>query len=250
MSIDNAADIDAEYEVYSATPLQPAGRPAWTRIVAGVMLITLFGLLVVGLSWRLSATAPPPATDSAGGYDVTAVSWQGLALPISPTAGPTTFTDTRSKGFAQSDLGAALAAVHLSSHIDPYTGPAVFGPTIDEQVLGDTAALKKLVTATYTDQAQKHQVTGGAPILAPTGQMKAWRIDGYTPTGVNNVEIYVGTPTGSDVIYTIPVQWVDGDWKLKPTVTEDGISFAVADPNPDTDYTAFTTIPTTTGDTP
>lgn len=249
MSIDNAAEIEAEYEVYSATPVQPDRRPAWTRITAAVLAITLFGLLVVGLAWRLSATAPPEAAPT-DGYDVTAVSWQGLALPISPTAGPATFTDTRSKGFAQSELGAALAAVHLSSHIDPYTGPAAFEPTIDEQVIGDTAALKKLVNATYADQAKKHQVTGGAPILAPTGQMKAWRIDGYNPTGVNNVEIYVGTPTGSDVVYMIGVQWVDGDWKLKPTITEDGISFAVSDPNPDLDYTAFTAIPTTTGDTP
>lgn len=249
MSIDHPPDIEADYEVYSATPLQPARRPAWTRIVAGGLAVTLLGLLVVGLAWRLSATAPPPAAATGDGYDVTAVSWQGVALPISPTAGPATFTDTRSQGFAQSELGAALAAVHLSSHIDPYTGPAVFEPTIDTQVIGDTTALKKLVTATYTEQAKKHHVTGGAPILAPTGQMKAWRIDGYTPTGVNNVEVYVGTPTGTDVVYTIAVEWVDGDWKLKPTVTEDGISFPVADPNPDLDYTAFTTIPTT-GDTP
>lgn len=244
MSIDNAADIEAEYEVYSAAPLASEGRPAWTRVVAGILAITILALLVVGLAWRLSATAPPAPAATAE-YDVTAVSWQGLALPISATSGPATFTDTRSKGFAQTDLGAALAAVHLSSHIDPYTGPAVFGPTIDEQVIGDTAALKKLVTATYTDQAKKHQVADGAPILAPTGQMKAWRIDAFTPTGVNNVEIYVGTPTGTDVIYTIGVQWVDGDWKLKPTVTEQGISFAVSDPNPDVDYTAFTAIPTT-----
>jgi len=256
--------------MFTHDPTTDAFRPRrnWARPVAAVVILTLLGTLTLGLAVALSRPAPSveptvapaaaadvgePEADAAApepvsNADVTAVSWQGTALPISASAGPRDFSATRSKGFAQSPMGAALAAAHISSHMDPYTGPAVFKPTITQQVTGDTEAMLASVQQTYTAQAKRLGVKNGAPILAPTGSMIAWRIDRYSDTGVNDVEVYVQTPTGKDVIYTVPVQWVDGDWKVTPTPGQASI-FAISTPDPSTEYTAFT--PTTsipTGD--
>ena len=85
----------------------------------------------------LAAQPPSPsASPSAAHAGTMAMPWQGAALPVSDTAGPEQFTDTRSTGFSHDPQGAAFAAVHISTHIDPLTGPDVFTPTIEEQVVG------------------------------------------------------------------------------------------------------------------
>lgn len=216
-------------------------RPAWTRVVAWV-LAGAVGFSVLGiLGVQLSNNTPtdPDSTAAAVG-DMSAVAWQGAALPVSQAAGPAEFTDTRSSGFTQTELGAALAAVHISSHISPYTGPDVFTPTITQQVTGDTTALLTMMETEYAKAAETSGLTDGEPQLRATGQMLAYRIETFNPDQVTNVELYVQPPAGGeDVIYTVPVTWVDGDWSINPTADDAGVTFAITEPNPDHDYISF-----------
>lgn len=169
------------------------------------------------------------------------VAWQGTLLPVSATAGPDEFSATRSAGFAQSELGAALAAVHLSARIDAYTGPAVFTPTIGDQVAGDTATLLQATTAAYTALAAEAGVTNGDPVPAPTGQVTGWHITGFDPAGLTEVQLLVDSPDGASSVFTVAVQWVDGDWKLSPPITPAGVAFTVTAPDPALTYTPFVT---------
>ncbi|MBK6763400.1 MAG: hypothetical protein IPG68_09035 [Micrococcales bacterium] len=144
------------------------------------------------------------------------VAWQGTLLPVSAMAGPYEFSATRSAGFAPTAVGAALAAVHLSARIDAYTGPAVFTATIGDQVAGDTATLLQATTAAYTALAAEAGVTNGDPVPAPTGQVTGWHIAGFDPSSLTEVQLLVDTPDGASSVFTVAVQWVDGDCKTRP----------------------------------
>ncbi|MFN8125235.1 MAG: hypothetical protein U0R64_01800 [Candidatus Nanopelagicales bacterium] len=217
-------------------------RPEWTRYVAGGLL-GLFALVVLGvLAYRLSLPAPPAATSAAPPTlpsaapttpsdaltatptatptvrDVMAMPWQGAALPVSDTAGPRQFTDRRSTGFSHDPQGAALAAVHISTHIDPYTGPRVFTPTIEEQVVGGEGLVAQ-TTEAYRQAAHRagladDAVERGDPVLAPTGEMTGWRIGHYRADAVTTVELLVTTPQGQQVVYEVPVRWSGDDWQV------------------------------------
>lgn len=235
----------------------------WPRATAGIMLAAVGLLVVGGLAYRLSVPAPtaappmdPPPTPTPTASPATpdvaadrpamsAVPWQGAALPISDTAGPQVFTETRATGFTRDPQGAAVAAVHISTHIDPFTGPAVFTPTIEEQVMV-TGGVEDLVRRTqklYEKAAAARDLTSqavadGVPILAPTGDISAWRIGTFRSDGVTTVELLVTTPQGERLIYEVPVIWRDGDWR----VTFEGASaaeFRVTATDDTTDFTTF-----------
>ncbi len=267
MSVDYSLRTDGQYEVYEALP--PARRPRTHRTrkwvaVAGVgLLAILVGLLGYRVATTPTQTAQTPAPQTAPvqtaltpsaqtaaaqtpaadvpAVDVSTVAWQGTLLPVSASAGPYEFSATRSAGFAQSELGAALAAVHLSARIDAYTGPAVFTATIGDQVAGDTATLLSATTAAYTALAADAGVTGGEPVPAPTGQVTGWHITGFDPAALTEVQLLVDTPDGASSVFTVGVQWVDGDWKLAPPITPDGVQFTVTAPDPSLTYAPFVT---------
>ena len=184
--------------------------------------------------------AQTPAADVPA-VDVSTVAWQGTLLPVSATSGPYEFSATRSAGFAQSELGAALAAVHLSARIDAYSGPAVFTATIGDQVAGDTATLLQATTAAYTALAAEVGVTNGDPVPAPTGQVTGWHIAGFDPAALTEVQLLVDSPDGASSVFPVGVQWVDGDWKLVPPITPAGVEFTVTAPDPAITYTPFVT---------
>lgn len=246
---DNVADPADIHGVFDPEP-EPTGwlarpqrggitRPSWTRGTAGVLIGTMSVLVVGGLMYRLSLPAPtaapapvaptvsaapptpspsPSAPPSAAPAGTMAMPWQGAALPVSDTAGPEQFTDTRSTGFSHDPQGAAFAAVHISTHIDPLTGPDVFTPTIEEQVVGAPDLM------TTTEQAYRkaardmglspEAIADGTAVLAPTGDISQWRIGTYRPTAVTTVELLVTAPQGQQLIYEVPVIWRDGDWRL------------------------------------
>lgn len=264
MSVDYSLRTDGQYEVYEALPPAPARRPrthhtrTWVVVAGGGLLAILAGLLgyrVATTQTPPAQTAPvqtaptPPAQTSAAqtpaadvpAVDVSTVAWQGTLLPVSATAGPDEFSATRSAGFAPSELGAALAAVHLSARIDAYTGPAVFTATIRDQVAGDTATLLRATTAAYTALAADAGVTNGDPVPAPTGQVTGWHITGFDPSALTEVQLLVDTPDGASSVFTVAVQWVDGDWKLAPPITPAGVQFIVTAPDPTVTYAPFVT---------
>jgi hypothetical protein len=231
-------------------------RPEWTRVVAGVLLaVVVVGVLGV-LVFRLSLPAPPtpsvalvtpppssaaptptvsasdtPSRHTVPATDTVAMPWQGAALPVSPEHGPQQFTQRRSTGFTRDPQGAALAAVHISTHIDPYTGPRVFTPTITEQVSGP----EDLVDRTQQQYRQAARDAGlsaeairrGDPVLAPTGEMTGWRITDFRPDSVTTVELLVTTPQGEVVVYEVPMIWNGADWQLSLAAEGDGGLFRV-----------------------
>ena len=254
----------------------------WRKGTAAVLIGAVCLLVLGGLAYRLSVPAPateesvvpaPPASaappdpvvtptdpwaDSVTTPPMSAVPWQGAALPISQTAGPRVFTETRATGFSHDPQGAALAAVHISTHIDPYTGPAVFTPTIEEQVVSATAGGAAGGTVTGTEamvrRTQKlyekaaaqrdlsaEAIADGVPILAPTGDISAWRIGTFRPDAVTTVELLVTTPQGQRLIYEVPVVWRDGDWRVMFATEAGGADFRVTEATDTDDFTTFIT---------
>ncbi|MEI2715686.1 MAG: hypothetical protein V9E98_01605 [Candidatus Nanopelagicales bacterium] len=246
------------------------GRPQVPKLVAGALIAVVVMIVLGGLAYRLSVPAPvtpaetvaaapgpspvtsvrspestpTPTPDSA---DLTSMPWQGAALPISESSGPFIFTDHRATGFAQDPQGAALAAVHISTHIDPYTGPRVFTPTIDEQVIegGDLLAqtMKQYEAAAEAQGLAESAIKRGAPVLAPTGEIAAWRIRNYRPDATTTVELLVHTPQGRSVVYEVPVVWDDDDWRVTFAGSQTGpvLRVTAAAPGAESEFEPFNT---------
>ncbi len=188
------------------------------------------------------AEAPDVAPPAATGDDITAVTWQGYSMPVSPTAGPQTLTATRATGFARTQIGAALAALHISVRMAPMTGPKVYRPAITDQVVGqDTSKQLAAVDAQYQQLAKVAGVSDGAPVIGATPPFTGYRVRDYTATTAT-VDLVVTNPyKDTDLQYSIPVRWTRGDWRIvfAPADTGGGW-FTVTKPNPSTTYEPFT----------
>ena len=214
----------------------------WKRLMVWALVLVLGGSVLLTLGVQLSSggsSGDPNPTTADPALDMQSRSWQGAAFPVSAEHGPAVFDDTRATGFAQTPKGAALAAVHIASRLSPYNGPAVFSPTITEQVTGDTSALLTLMETEYAKVAKDNNLSNGDPLIRPTGQMLAWRLqDQFTPE-TNTVELYVKTPRATEVVYGVPVVWVDGDWKIERIADDQGLTFSVSDYDDAVDFEAF-----------
>lgn len=232
-------------------------RPAWRRILGGTTVAAVLIGLLGGVAIALSRPAPTPEpaaaaadaaapadqqpvapapapeppvdTDAAVEANDSSVAWMGTQLPADTTAGPTTWSATRSAGFTRTPLGAALAAVHISTHIDPHTGPATFVPAIRQQLLGNTNPVLATYTAAYRAKARQLGIRGGAPLtqLITVGRFVGWSIPTFTADGRNNVRLLVRA-RGRDIEFIVPVRWVDGDWKAAPTIHNGQATFPIA----------------------
>ena len=189
-----------------------------------------------------AASEEPAAVPPTSGDDITAVTWQGYSMPVSPSAGPTAMTDTRAAGFARTEVGAALAALHISVRMAPMTGPKVYRPTITDQVVGhDTGKQLAAVDAEYRRLAKVAGVSGGAPVIGATPPFTGYRVRDYSDTAAT-VDLVVTNPyKGTDLQYSIPVRWTRGDWRVvyAPSGTGGGW-FTVTTPDPSTTYRPFT----------
>lgn len=192
-------------------------------------------------------TAPRPGRD---------VSWRvlaGMDLPISQTAGPACLTDTRAACFTHSHDGAAMAAAHLLTRTFPFVGPAIFEPTIAEQVTGTGAPLlARLTRQAYETAATAAGIRDGAPIRADEGWIVGYRLDpGQDPADLDaTVEVLViGNGEGLGYIsYEVRLVWLNGDWRLVAPAWGDWRSSAHAVRNPyPTSYRSYDTIGIGTG---
>jgi hypothetical protein len=202
-----------------------AADPASTRLprralgllgaAAAVVLLTVGGYAAV----TTLGAAPAPTTSATA-----TAAWNGMALPAGPD-GPTDPAGDVATGFARTELGAAMAAAHLSVRIDPYAGPASFEPTITTQTLGgDPGALLAATRDRYTSLGGV-----GGPIPTTTGQITGWRIDGWTPDAPTTVHLRVAGPSGTATDYGIAVVWVDGDYALVDPTRADTFTTRPAD---------------------
>lgn len=196
----------------SASPL----RLLWgTAAALGVLAVPL--VLAAALS---GGSTPASRAPFVGGY-----------LPVHEQAGPLLFTAAQSSGFAGSDLGAALAATHLSARTSPIAGPDIFAPAIKESVAGDTAAMladRQKKYAAYV-KASVDPVAAGAPVPATRTEMIGWAVPGWTGApqpGRDETVLLLARRPGADAYTTVVVTvvWDEAasDWKLRDTPIESG----------------------------
>lgn len=172
----------------------------------------------------------PGATESVGGQaepgtsaplpsDLTWTTLAGLSLPVSASAGPTDIAGGLARGFAHTRAGAVLAAVHLAARVAPQVGPAVFGPTLHDQVVGPAAAaLAEQVQAQYQQLCDQAHLGYGPPVGTLSAALAGYRIELYTDTTVT-VRVMTRTDQpGTAPLYAaavIQLTWTGSDWALQ-----------------------------------
>lgn len=201
-------------------------------VAATAALTTTVCAAGLGLSGTLRATPAPTASATTGGtgptspapdgvpvvlpVDVTWVSVAGVALPVSPSAGPRRREDGLASGFARTPAGALLAAVHLLVRTTPQVGADVFAPTIDAQVIGEHApAMRAAVDADH--RALGGDTTGGGPVGVLTSALAGARITAYTDTAATIDLLTVAVDAAGTARFAasqVDLTWTGADWAL------------------------------------
>ena len=148
------------------------------------------------------SAGPPPSPGSDA--DMTTMAFDGFTLPVSRSSGPRNVQGGLASGFAETPLGAALAAVHIGYRLDPAAGAAVYVPTAQNQTVGDSAGLISQIRDTPV-----------APKRATPSEYVGYRIADYSVNEAVTVHLEAvqpGTSDGRDV--PINVEWLKGDWKI------------------------------------
>ncbi len=176
---------------------------------------------------------PRPASEELNAETVVWEDLFGTPVPTS-AAGPHDHIGNRAAGFDQSPAGAVLAAIHISYRAEVSNGPAVFEPTLSEQVVGDDKEtwLSNLQEV-YAAERARGAVVGPSGELTDDlkkairekSQVWGYRVDAYDSTAAS-VQLLLRTiPTGqvepTFVNLTTTVRWVDGDWRLVAPVDGD-----------------------------
>jgi hypothetical protein len=144
--------------------------------------------------------------------------YHGILLPSSPVAGPRDISGGLASGYADSPVGALLAALNIAVRANPQWGPGIFGPTIDDQVTGpDAAALLAGCQAAYNQSSQAAHVTGGQPLGGVLVSEEAFRWVSYTPDGAT-VDLVSAGPGSQGVtvraVTQVQVAWDGADWRV------------------------------------
>jgi hypothetical protein len=186
-------------------------------VAAGALLVVLvLGRLWVGRSGDPSAAAPTAPVVDDGGPDLRWAAFRPAQdLPESKSAGPSRRLDGRVAGFTRTQLGATLAAIHISHRIDPTVGPGIFEPTITEQVIGGEAArLREIVSKSYEDGRAKQGKGVGEPLDAGTARLAAYKVETYSPDTATVAVITAYEDRSQFFSYRLDLRWVEGDWHL------------------------------------
>lgn len=183
--------------------------------------------------------------------DIMVMELLGIELPVSASDGPANIGDGLASGFARTERGAALAAVHISLRTGAFTGPGIYGPTIGEQVVGDAAEqMRTRVDAQYNQDRREAGVESGEPVFTDCSEATGCTTTlGYfisTDEGdekvVHLLVEALDVPPGSAKLFNsrLTVRWADGDWRL---VAPPGGSYASLVSEADADsldnYTSF-----------
>jgi hypothetical protein len=168
-----------------------------------------------------SSPAPAPMASTVDNSVSAGVSWvrvAGVDLPISPRSGPRQVVGGLARGFAHTQEGAVIAALHLLVRTTAQVGPAVFDPTITAQVVGpDQAAMRTYVAADYLQQATAAGITFGQPLRDLRAQFAAVRIDAYTGAACD-LAVLTTIPDGAGTLRyaatTVHMRWTGADWAL------------------------------------
>ena len=213
----------------------PDNRSRRTPLVAaalGVLALVLLVALFTSLGG--GKEAGPPAQAQPGGGTATSpaaqgppelpdISWidrQGVDLPVSHTAGPASVEGTRASDFQASELGAVLAAAHITWQAGAVAGPDTYSPTIAEQVTGPSApALRAATDAEYNRRRLELGVAAGAPLGHGYAEMRGYRVEGFDPDERAVVHLLMAGPSAqgrpSTFDFRTTLVWSNGDWKLE-----------------------------------
>jgi hypothetical protein len=206
-------------------------------LAAAVVIVSLGAALVLALTGRLrdghgpnpAPRRPTPVPVGAPGtaapqiphVDLAGLRWgefHGVELPSSPIAGPHDTNGGLASGFADTPLGALLAALNIGVRANAQWGPAIFGPTIRDQVTGaDAPALLADCQSAYSQASQATPVTGGQPLDNAYVTEEAFRWVVYTPADAT-VDLVSAGPGGQDetvrAVTRVEVIWDGRDWRV------------------------------------
>jgi len=183
-----------------------------------------------------SPPSPPPAAAPVGSAPATAepsmavqpeLRWPldtrlrsvaGLDLPVSATSGPLDTNRGRARRFAHTQPGAVLAGLHLLVRTSPQVGPALWGPTLDEQVVGlDHNAYVAAVRRDYENARERLQLPADAPLGVIYASIRGIRVDAYSPQACS-MRVLIEAPGADGVILraatVVQVSWSGSDWQL------------------------------------
>ena len=211
------------------TPARRAPRRAWLA-AALVIAVAGAGLALVvtsrggspGQGRRPAAPAPPAASGpQLPSVSLAGLRWSdyhGVRLPSSPAAGPRHTRSGLAWGFADTPLGALVAALNIAVRANAQWGPDVFVPTIRDQVTGpDAAALLASCQASYGQASQAAHLTGGQPLGDAYVAEEAFRWAAYTPADAT-VDLVSAGPGSQGVTVQattrVELTWSGGDWRV------------------------------------
>jgi hypothetical protein len=193
--------------------IQQARRRA-IRAGATILAVLIIAAVVVVKLWPDSDS---PSGGTPKGPDLTWVATPtGIEIPVSRSAGPSSQVGGLASGFSRTELGAALAALHITGRAAGSFGPAIFEPTIKNQVVGENAdTMLAKVSQDYEGQRQKLGLKEGEPLPSSGGQVLGYKIEEFTPDRAAVTTISGLAPDAQKFFgLSVDVVWRDGDWRL------------------------------------
>ena len=162
-----------------------------------------------------SPRAPGKVAPSGG------LSWtdfHGIELPVSAQDGPHHVSGGLAWGFSDTRQGALLAAVNIAVRTAAQWGPAIYQPTIRNQVTGANAGtLLRADTSQYAALRAAAHVRPGQPAGRGDAIETAYRFASYA-AGSATVDIVTAGPgaAATTVLAVTPIQviWLQGDWRV------------------------------------
>jgi hypothetical protein len=153
--------------------------------------------------------------------DLAGLRWSdfhGVELPSSPLAGPHDTSKGLASGFADTPLGALLAALNIGVRANAQWGPAVFSPTIRDQVTGaDAPALLARCRSDYEQASQTAHLASGQPLGDAYVTEQAFRWIAYTPADATLDLVSAGPGSQGETVRAVTrleIVWVGGDWRV------------------------------------
>jgi hypothetical protein len=206
-------------------------RRSWPA-AAAVIIVLAAGLALAVAHGRAGSPGPgrrSPAPSSAPASSgpqfprtgLAGLRWSGyhgVRLPSAPAAGPRHIQNGLAWGFADTPLGALLAALDIAVRANAQWGPDVFVPTIEDQVTGpDAAALLASCQAGYGQASQAAHITGGQILGTVHVTEEAFRWAAWSPS-VATVDLVSAGPSSGGVTIRastrVEVVWQGGDWRV------------------------------------
>lgn len=195
---------------YVSDPEQHRGRRLRVALIglAVAVLVLVAGLVIARPDTGSGAVPGLPVEQS-----LTWVTVGSQPVPVSRQHGPREVVGGVGRGFSHDELGAAIAAIHISAGLSGDAGPDVYEVVARELCVGDVeAALAGIRGARSTSsagaavpEAYYYSITLGDP----GGDQVLVSLAVRSPQGRGQ---------GGFVGVSRTLRWIDGDWKLQVPV--------------------------------